>query len=211
MIKRFLVTIISVSLVGMSVAFLMRAAIGIGPYDAFTQSFANLLNIKIGNMTIIINGIFLIIQLFLLGKKFPKTQYLQILVILSIGSIINLFYYNVLNFELSTYLYRFIFFITGIVISAFGVAAIMNMNFVFTPLEGLINALSKTFDGDFVKYRWGFDIFCIFVSLIFSFIFSQNILVREGTILSFLLFSPLLGYFMKLQKPVFVKYGLLKK
>lgn len=211
MIKRFIATIISVSFLGLSVAMLLKAAIGIGPYDAFTQTIANMFSIKIGTMTMVLNGSFLLGQVILLGKKFVKTQYLQVFVILSLGTVINIFFYDVLKFEVENYFVRLLLFISATVISGISVASIMNINFVYTALEGFLSAAAYRFNQDFLKLRWGFDIFCVVTSVTLALLFKQAILVREGTILSLLLFSPIMGFFMKLIKPIYDKWGLLPK
>lgn len=209
MIKKFFGVIVSIILIGMSVAILLKASIGIGPYDALSQTVSNVTNIKVGTVTIILNSIFLLVQILLKRKNFKKFQILQVVLIFCLGYIINLFYYEIFTFEVGSYFQGVLLFILGTLISAFGVASVMNINILFTPLEGFLDALSYTFNGDFVKYRWGFDIFAVITSLVLALLFKEEIVIREGTILSLILFSPLMGYFMKLQEKPYKNLGLI--
>lgn len=210
MIKRFLATFFSICMCGLSIAILIKAGIGLSPYDALSQTLSNISRIRVGDITIILNSFLFIFQLILLKKEFPKTQILQIILIFSLGYIINIFYYSILIFEVHAYIQRILLFIVGITISSFSVALIMNVNFVFTALEGFLKALAMKLNGDFVIFRWGFDIFAIVMSILLAIIFKSEILIREGTVFSFILFSPLMGYFMKLQRPILIRMGLLE-
>lgn len=208
MVKRFLGMIFSIILASLAISLLMKAAIGVAPNDAFTQTVANVTKVKIGNISMIINISFIIIQIIFLREKFEKTQYFQFVSAFFVGTVINVFYYNFLNFELTTYFSRLIVFLIGLATLSFTVASVMVIDFALGPLEGFLKMIADKTNGNFVKYRWYYDVVAVVMCLILSLIFKVDILIREGTLISLLLFSPLVGYFMKLLKPSYERLKL---
>ena len=57
--------------------------------------------------------------------------------------------------------------------------------------------------------RQGVDVVSILLVIIIVIITDVPLAVREGTIIGMFLFGPMMGIFMKLQKPVFKKFGLI--
>ena len=49
----------------------------------------------------------------------------------------------------------------------------------------------------------------VFYAKGYIFIFSDTLVIREGTAIGMLIFGPLLGIFMKIQRPILDKYQLL--
>lgn len=209
MIKRFLAMLLCICIIGMGIALSIKAGIGLGPYDALSTTLSNISLIKVGTITIIINGTCILLQILLLGKHFNKFQYLQIIVIFVLGYVINMFYYNVFTFEVNSYIQRVLLFILATAICGFAVGAIMNINVVYTALEGFLDALAIKNNGDFLKYRWAFDVIAVVMCLLLSYIFNSEYIIREGTIIALVIFSPILGISMKFQYPYFKKWGLL--
>ena len=209
MIKRFLAMLLCICIIGMGIALSIKAGIGLGPYDALSTTLSNISLIKVGTITIIINGTCILLQILLLGKNFNKFQYLQVIVIFVLGYVINMFYYNVFTFEVNSYIQRVLLFILATAICGFAVGAIMNINVVYTALEGFLDALAIKTNGDFLKYRWGFDVIAVVMCLLLSYIFNSEYIIREGTIIALIIFSPILGVSMKFQYPYFKKWGLL--
>lgn len=209
MFKRFLAMLVCICVIGMAIALSIKAGIGLGPYDALSTTLSNISLIKVGTITIIINGMCILLQILLLGKKFNKLQYLQLVVIFVLGYVINIFYYNVFTFKVTSYFNRVLLFVLATAICGFAVGAIMNINVVYTALEGFLDALALRTHGDFLKYRWAFDVFAVVMCLLLSFIFNSQYIIREGTIIALVIFSPILGVSMKFQYPYFKKWGLL--
>lgn len=209
MIKRFLAMLLCICIIGMGIALSIKAGIGLGPYDALSTTLSNISLIKVGTITIIINGTCILLQILLLRKNFNKFQYLQVIVIFVLGYVINMFYYNVFTFEVNSYIQRVLLFILATAICGFAVGAIMNINVVYTALEGFLDALAIKNNGDFLKYRWAFDVIAVVMCLLLSYIFNSEYIIREGTIIALVIFSPILGISMKFQYPYFKKWGLL--
>lgn len=208
-LKRFIGMLISVSILGLGIALILKASIGASPYDALSQTVSEISTIKVGTVTIIINSIFIMIQILLKGKNFPIIQYLQFIVIFLLGNVVNIFLYNILNFEISNYLIKSFIYICGTLVSALGIAGIVNINIVYTALEGFLVAITEKTKSNFVKNRLYYDIICVILAIALAFIFKVDLQIREGTIISAFIFAPIMGYFMRITKPLFKKLGIL--
>lgn len=208
-IKKYCVLVFLIICTGVGVAITLKASIGVGAWDAMSKSLALLMKIKIGTMGMILNCSCVIGQLLLLRKEFKLVQLLQIPVSVLLGIVVNFTFYEILSkFIWEGYLIRFLFFISAIVFIALAVSAVMVLNVVTLPLEGLCMAISKKFNRKFALLRQVVDICSIIVSLMITFVFSQELTLREGTIIGMLIFGPLLGTFIKYLNQIFIKWHL---
>ncbi len=85
----------------------------------------------------------------------------------------------------------------------------MVLDIVTFALEGACMAVSKVSGKKFHVLRQGVDIISVLLIIIIVFVTEVPLAVREGTIIGVLLFGPMMGIFMKLQKPVFKKLNLI--
>lgn len=193
------------------VALALRVSVGVDAWAAFSQSMADLCSLKVGTMEMILNCICVFLQLCILKKKFSAFQLMQIPLSVIIGIVINYVYYEVLVFDFTNYLLRLIIICLFYIASASSVAAIMLINKVTYPLEGLCMAISNKTTRPFHVLRQWSDILCIVLSLAISLCFSLPFIVREGTIIGMLLFGPVLGFAMKHEKKYLEKLNLIEK
>ena len=208
-LKRYIAIVVFVSLGGISAALALKAAIGVSAYDALTQTIADMIHIKVGTMGIILNCSCILGQIVILKKDFKPIQLLQALVSVILGSVINFMLYEVYTFELTAYYQNLLLLILAYVLMAMFVGAVMTINLVTFALEGLCMALEKITPFKFAKIRQAVDVISIILCLIISFGFQLPLAIREGTIIGMLIFAPLMGMFMKLEEPLFRKWGLI--
>ena len=78
MTKRIALTLAGILLVYGSVAFAIKAGIGVLPVDAAITTLAGLLHMKVGTFSMIFHGSFFIGQILIEKKNFKKVQFLQI-------------------------------------------------------------------------------------------------------------------------------------
>lgn len=97
----------------------------------------------------------------------------------------------------------------GEIVSTFAVGMVMVLDIVTFALEGACMAVSGVTGKKFHVLRQGVDVVSILLVIIIVIITDVPLAVREGTIIGMFLFGPMMGIFMKLQKPVFKKFGLI--
>jgi uncharacterized membrane protein YczE len=100
---------------GCACALTMKAAIGIGAWDAMAQTFSNITTIKVGTMGIIFNCSCVLGELIILKRKFTFKHFLQVIVSFLFGFVVNFIFYNVLTFEINSYILRLLAFVLAYV------------------------------------------------------------------------------------------------
>lgn len=202
--NKYLKSIIYILLIcGISfgITLTMKANVGVDAWDALSQSGSAITNIPIGTVGMCLNFICIFIQLIILKNNFKFKHILQIGLSILLGFSVNFFYYHVLsNFNIYSYIGRIFLLILGNVINAFVVAQIMLLDIVTFPLEGACKVFADKVGISFPKLRQSIDFISILIVLCLTFIFKIDLYVREGTVIGMLIFSPMMGYFMKISK-----------
>lgn len=199
--KKYLVLMIAVIGTSIGSALGIKAAVGVTAWDALATTIGNLGNIKIGTVGMLLNTICFLLQVILLKRKFKKVQYFQLIVTTLIGVVVNYTLYDVLVFDLPSYGLRIGMIILSFIIMAFFTGIVMSINLITFPLEGLVMAIATKFKINFAKLRQAADVIFLVICIVLPLIFSSDFAIREGTVIGMLSFGPLLGWFMKIQKP----------
>lgn len=210
MIKRIILLIIGVAIVGGSSALTLKAAIGVGAWDALAQTGSLVSGIEVGTIGMCFNFLCILVQIIVLRKKFKIIQLLQIPVSILLGIIINFMLYRVYNlFIIDTYWLNLLLLILGYIISAFAVGMVMVLDIVTFALEGACMAASKVSGKKFYIIRQSVDVAAVLLVITIALVTGVSLAVREGTVIGMLIFGPMMGLFMKLQKPLLKKFHLI--
>jgi len=211
-IKKIILCILMITAVSFGVSLTLKAAVGVGAWDALVQLGSETMGLPVGTVGIILNFTCILIQLIILKKEFKIKHALQIIVTIFLGNMINFFYYDVLgNIEISQYYIQLAVLLFGYVLNAFAIATIMLLDVVTFSLEGACNAVANKWGKNFPTLRLGVDALCIVITVGAFLIFKAPLAVREGTIIGMLLFGPTMGMFMKHLKPIYQKLGLIEQ
>jgi len=209
MILSLLFISINIVITGIGASLGIKAAVGVGAWDALSQSLSTVIGMKIGTFSMLLNISCVVLQLLMLGKRFKPIALLQVFVAILLGYVVNFMYYTIYaNIVIEAYFINLILFVLSIFIIVIGVANIMAMNFISFPLEGACLVISDRFKINFGKVRQGADILSIVIALVVAITFQDTITVREGTVIGMLLFGPLLDRIMRFVKPRLIKMGL---
>ena len=199
------------ALVGLSAfdALAIKANIGVAPLEALQVSFSELSSIKVGTIAIMINFVFIIMQIILLKKEFKRSQYLQFFISFLSGFLVNLWLYDVYRFPVSSYWERIILLAISYLGSTFFLGIVVSLDLITMPLEAFCMAFSRKKNVAFSKVRQIADVVNTAASVLLSLLFHLGFAVREGSVLAMIVYAPILGYFMKKETPILKKYGLL--
>ena len=196
--KKIASTILGILLVYGSVAFAIKAGIGVLPVDAAITSVALLIGMKVGTFSMLFHGSFFLGQIAIEKKNFCRTELLQILYITLGGSVLNFFLYTVLrNVTFSFYPLRLIVCVLSFVVSAFGCTLVLETHLMRTPMEGCIQLLAERMGTTMGKLRQKIDIVLVLVSVAITLIFGVEWTLREGTIIAALIFGPMMDFWKK--------------
>lgn len=188
-----LVTVIT----SIGISFTIKANIGTGSINALSSSLEFVTGIKVGTVLTIINGLCVLIQLFIQKRDFHWRQWLQIVTAIILGEVVNFMFYNVMSgWQVENYILRVLFFVTGVTISCFGIGMIVRLNLVVFPVEAAAGAIASVTKFNFRQIRQLIDATAITLALLTAFLFSTPLTVREGTVINFLIFSHIAQFFI---------------
>jgi uncharacterized membrane protein YczE len=208
-VKQIIFMAIGVIITGIGASLTVKAAVGIGAWDALSLSVSSVIGMKIGTFSMIMNISCVVVQLIMLGKKFKPLMFLQVFVAVLLGYVVNFMLYDVLSgIVITQYYLNMILYLFGLLVIIFGVANVMTINFISFPLEGACIVIADRYHLNFGKVRQWADILSVLIAIAVALIFRNDLTVREGTIIGMFIFGPLLHQFMVALKPGLTKLDL---
>lgn len=204
-IKHVIISILSLILLSFGVAIMVKSEIGLAPWDALTATISQLTSLKFGTASILSNFVLIVLQIFILRNKFKLSYWAQIPIIFGFGSVINFFLYQILQFNLSSYWAKLIFFAFGNIVAAFAISFLFTLDIILMPPEMFSSAVDKVSRYKFSNVRLFIDIISVIICLTSTLLFSTTLQIREGTIISIIVFNLSLKIFIKLVGPLFNK------
>lgn len=176
------------------ISLTLKASIGVSSFNSLNATLADFSQIKIGTITAGINFLFLICCVLLDPQRKLKNYLVMSIALLFFGSTINLFTYFIFPlFTLHSYLLKCLLFILGTIIAGIGTGKVLKYQLLKFPIETFCLFLSERTQRGFKFYRYSIDLVCILIALILTITFHLTLTVREGTIISFLLLSPIIN------------------
>lgn len=198
MVKKIARTLLGILLVYASVAFAIKAGIGVLPVDAAITTIADVIGMKVGTFSMLFHGSFFLGQIAMERRNFRKTEFLQILYITLGGSVLNFFLYVVLqNVTFSFYPVRLLVCVAAFLVSAFGCTMVLETHLMRTPMEGCIQMIAERTGTTMGKLRQKIDIALVLVSVALTLIFGTEWTLREGTVIAALIFGPAMDFWKK--------------
>lgn len=196
---RIVVLLAGIFVIAFGVALSIRSDLGTTPVSSVPYVF-NLIfpTISVGEFTVLLNLLFVVLQLILLRKNFKPYLLLQIPVVILFGWFIDVSLKLMSGVIPHNYLMQWLFCIASCVIIAFGVFLLVKANVVMLPGDGLVIALSDTFKKEFGLVKILFDSFLVLSALIAILLLNNGLHgVREGTIASALLVGFIVQFYQK--------------
>lgn len=201
-VQKLLIVVISMITTAVGASLGIKAAVGVGAWDALSLSVSGVIDMKVGTFSMIMNISCVLLQLILLKKEFKINHVVQIFVAILLGFVVNFMIYCVYSkFTIDSYWINVLLLILSVIICAASISVIMAINLVTFPLESVCMIISKKINKNFGFIRQFVDVLSIVIALAVSFLFNESITVREGTVIAMILFGPLLNVFMKLMMP----------
>lgn len=192
--KNTLYSVIAFLLLGLGISLQIKSGIGQSMLNAFASTLSDLFNLKVGTVLNILNMLFFITYFILRKARLNFKDIIQIIATIANGYIINFFVYIILgDLVIQSYIIKIITFIMGLCLASISLGVILAIEIIKFPLEGLCIVISKKLEKQLSTVRLGFDLFFLISTLIITFLTRNNLYIREGTILSILLLSRIMG------------------
>lgn len=194
------------------IALMLKAAVGVGAFDAATQSFSLVSGIKIGTIAMMLNLSFVAGQWLILKRDFGFTHMLQIPLSILLGTMVNFFYYDFFGtLAIESYILSLLMYIVALVLVSFSTAIVMAIDLVTFPIESLCMSLAEILPLKFGTLRQLFDVLSVVTSVVLTLIYGLTPSIREGTVIGMLIFGPLMGVFINKAQPILKKSGIVKE
>lgn len=171
------------TIMAFGVAFSIKAALGTSPISSVPYVTSTISGLSVGTTTIIMNFMFVLIQIAILRKKYDWFQLLQFPAAIVFGTMIDVAEYLLKPVEFSNYFEQWLLCVVGVFLVALGVSVEVMANLVTTAGEGIVLAICQVAPVKFSNMKVAFDVTLVCISIALSFIFLGHLDgVREGTI-----------------------------
>lgn len=174
---------LGLTIMAFGVAFSIKAALGTSPISSVPYVTSTISGLSVGTTTIIMNFMFVLIQIAILRKKYDWFQLLQFPAAIVFGTMIDVAEYVLKPISFSNYFEQWLLCVVGIFLVALGVSVEVMANLVTTAGEGIVLAICQVAPVKFSNMKVAFDVTLVCISIALSFIFLGHLDgVREGTI-----------------------------
>lgn len=197
--RRYFLFLVSLFVNAFGIAFITRAMLGTSPITSVTYVLSMFTPLSMGVWTIILNILFVVLELPLMTRADLKSDYrmflLQIPVSLCFGTFIDVSMGILSWLNPGQYLMQIVCLLVGCVILALGIALEVKANAAMMSGEYFVRAISRRFRKEFGYVKLGFDITLLCIACLLSLIFMSGIYgVREGTVVAALLVGPIVHF-----------------
>lgn len=158
--KRFLMLCAGLLIVSFGVAFSILADLGTSPISCPPYVASLLCPLTVGEATIVMHCIFILIQMALLRKDYDWVQLMQLPVAFVFGYMTDFACWCISGLDCPNYLMQVVWCVVGIVLAGIGVSFEVTAGVVTLAGEGLVLAICKAF-----KTRFGITKVIVDVSL----------------------------------------------
>lgn len=202
-LRRILFLCLGLMIMAFGVAFSIKAGLGTSPISSVPYVTSEISGLSVGATTIIMNFLFVLIQIAILRRNYDWFQILQFPAAILFGLTIDLAEWVIAPLPCSGYLMAWVYCALGIVLIAFGVSVEVMANLVTTAGEGIVLAICQVAPVKFGNMKMAFDLTLVALSVILSFLFLGHLDgVREGTVAAAILVGQLTKQLNKPMKVV---------
>ena len=198
-LRRFLLFAISLFINAFGIAFITKAMLGTSPITSVTYMLSMFTSWTIGEWTIALNLLFILLELPLMSMKDLKSDFrmfiLQIPISMCFGTFIDISMNILYHLRPSEYMSQITVLIIGCIILALGIALEVKANAAMMAGEYLVRTISRHFNKEFGYVKLGLDITLLCTACVLSIIFMSGIYgVREGTVIAALAVGPIVHF-----------------
>ncbi|MCD8366033.1 MAG: DUF6198 family protein [Clostridiales bacterium] len=181
--KRYLFLIIGLFIMAFGVAFSIKGGLGTSPISSVPYVLSEAAPLTVGNITILMHCVFVLLQILILRRKYQPIQLLQLVVAVVFGYMTDFGVWVLSPLECNGYAMQWGFCAIGIVLVAVGVSFEVTANVVTLAGEGLVLAICQVTSVKFGTMKVIFDVSLVAIACILSFLFLHGLYgVREGTV-----------------------------
>lgn len=173
--RRYILFLFSVFINAYGISFITKAMLGTSPITSVNYVLSMFTPLTMGQWTIIVNFLFMVIDLILMKRSELKSELrvylLQIPITLCFGTFIDISMTSLSWLNPDGFLQQVVSALVGCVILAMGIALEVKADVAMVAGEYLVRVIARRIHGDFGYIKLGFDITNVVVACVFSLIF----------------------------------------
>lgn len=186
-------------IMALGISLSVKADLGVTPISCVPYIYSLVLPFSLGELTIFMNAVFILLQIAILRKKYRYIQLIQLVAVILLGFFIDFTLYLISGINPTTYLGQLLVLLISCAFIALGIFLFVKANITYIPGDGLLVVISKTFKKDFGKVKICFDCSMVTIGVVSSFLFLHKLAgVREGTILAAIIVGLLIQLYEKI-------------
>ena len=197
-IRRYVAFLIGLLLSAFGAVFVIRAALGTSPIAAIPYSLSLIVpRLTLGNWTIIMNIVLILVQVILLKGKMNVFQVvLQVLTTFLYGYFSDFFMWVLQAYAPSLYIVKLCSLVAGCAIIAFGLYLEITADVTMLPGDAFVGAISKVSRKEYGTIKTISDVSMTVIAAIICLIFLKKLVgVREGTIIISLITGNIMRFY----------------
>ena len=182
-IRRYALFILGLFILSLGIAMATRANLGVSAVSSIPYVLSLSLPFSLGQITIVVQLIYVLIEIAILRKNFKPFNFLQIGVVVLFGYFNDFSLMLVSGIHADHYPVQWILCVVSMFLIALGVNMEVRAGVLMLAIDGLVVAISKTFHIDFGKVKVISDCTQVGIAVVCSFLLAHHLQgVREGTI-----------------------------
>lgn len=174
-LKRTIFLLCGLFILSFGVALSIKADLGTSPISSLPYVASIITPLTVGQLTIIMHCVFILLQKMILKKQYEPVQLLQLPVAFIFGGMTDLSLFMISRLHAGLYWQQWVICIAGILLVALGVSFEVTAKIVPLAGEGLSLAISKVTSIDFGYVKIMFDVTLVLSALILSFAFTSRL------------------------------------
>lgn len=198
-VKDYVLLLISIFIIGFAITLITMTGLGATAVTSLAFVISQLSGVSFGTLTGLFNVLWVVLQIAIKRKAFPKIQLLQFVVAIILGVAVDVATVLLSGLVLHTYFQQIAVLILGSIIMGFGVSLQLKAATIYNPAEGIVAVLADTTRRPFGFVKTMFDGTLVLLAVLLGLFAAGEVIgVREGTIISALLIGPITGVFQQL-------------
>lgn len=199
LLKRSFLLVAGLFILSCGIALSARSGLGVSPSASLAYVLSQIFPLSMGNFNTLINVVFVIIQIVLLGKAFRPTRFLQLVAVVIFGFFIDFANKLFAGVTPANYVIAVVMAVVACALDGIGVFLEVKANLLTMASEGAISVISQKTGKEFGKIKIMVDFTMIAMTTIISLVVFRKLeAVREGTILAAVLVGFFVGVFSRL-------------
>jgi uncharacterized membrane protein YczE len=201
--NRYLITGAGLFLMGLGISLVTRSYLGTSPISSVPYVLCLIFPISFGEFAFLLGIFFLLLEILMLGRKFPKVQVLQVFVSLVLGIAVDLGMFITSTVTPALYSEKILVLILGCTILALGVNLSVSANTFLYPADAFVRIVAEKVGKKFGTTKIVLDsTLCCTAGLISFTAFGTLEGLGEGTIISALL----VGFLVNMIRTAFLRF-----